>query len=141
LVIPSRDELNASGGWVVPTPPRLLREPASNGTADETAPSYRRPLDQPNEVADPGGDAASIERMETRFERLNEPARPRPAAIVHVVGPDETPRSIARDRLGNPRRASEIIELNQDRLAAEGRWRPGLRILLPSDAAPQPEPE
>jgi type II secretory pathway component GspD/PulD (secretin) len=141
LVIPSRDVLNASGGWVVPTRPRLVREPGATGTAEETAPSYRRPHDRPNEAADPRSDAAPIERMETRFERVNEPARRRPAAVVHVVGPDETPRSIARDRLGDPRRASEIIELNQDRLATEGRWRPGLRILLPSDAAPQREPE
>jgi hypothetical protein len=56
--------------------------------------------------------------------------------MVHVVGPDETPRSIARDRLGDARRANEIIELNRDQLATEGRWRAGLRILLPADAAP-----
>jgi hypothetical protein len=63
----------------------------------------------------------------------------RPRAVVHVVRPDETPRSIARDRLGDAGRADEILNLNHDRLASEGRWRPGLRILLPPDAGPPRE--
>ena len=56
--------------------------------------------------------------------------------LVHVVGPRETVRSIARDRLGDSRRADEIIELNRDLLTTQGRLTTGDRILLPPDASP-----
>jgi nucleoid-associated protein YgaU len=55
---------------------------------------------------------------------------------VHVVQPQETLRSIAGDRLGSTRRAGEIAELNQDRLAESGVLAPGQTLLLPSDARP-----
>jgi len=55
---------------------------------------------------------------------------------VHVVRPKETLRSIARDRLGDSRRADEIAALNQDRLVETGVLAPGQRLLLPSDASP-----
>jgi general secretion pathway protein D len=53
----------------------------------------------------------------------------------HVVRPHETLRSIARDYLGDSRRADEIAELNQDRIAATGTLVPGQTLVLPADAA------
>jgi type IV pilus secretin PilQ/predicted competence protein len=60
----------------------------------------------------------------------------RPSLPVHVVGPRETLRSIARDRLGSARRADEITELNQARLPVSNQLTPGQRLFLPFDAAP-----
>jgi nucleoid-associated protein YgaU len=54
---------------------------------------------------------------------------------IHVVQPRETLRSIARDRLGDPRRFEEIAELNRDLLTAD-RLTAGMRLLLPNDARP-----
>jgi Flp pilus assembly secretin CpaC/nucleoid-associated protein YgaU len=141
LVIPPRTDLHATGGWVVPSGLRAPREPASSDDSAEAASSYRRQEDWPTRAADRQNKLTSIEPSETRFERVDAPARRRLSPVVHVVEPDETPRSIARDRLGDPGRAREIIELNQHQLATEGRWRPGLRILLPADAGPSDERE
>jgi hypothetical protein len=55
---------------------------------------------------------------------------------IHVVRPFETLRSIARDRLDDSRRASEIAELNRDRLGESGALAPGQVLLLPADARP-----
>jgi nucleoid-associated protein YgaU len=55
---------------------------------------------------------------------------------VHVVRRYETLRSIARDRLGDSRRAGEIIELNRDRVPVANQLTPGQRLLLPADASP-----
>jgi general secretion pathway protein D len=55
---------------------------------------------------------------------------------VHVVRRYETLRSIARDRLGDSRRAGEIIELNRDRVPVANQLTPGQRLLLPADATP-----
>jgi general secretion pathway protein D len=118
LVIPPREDLSGSGGWVEASRARSLSRTPSDGAAVVTARSPWPGRDQPNE-----------------------PSRSRPRAVYHVIGPGETPRSIARERLGDAGRAREIIDLNQARLAAEGRWRPGLRILLPPDAEPLPKTE
>jgi nucleoid-associated protein YgaU len=66
-----------------------------------------------------------------------DPAR-RGEPRVHYVRRYETLRSIARDRLGDARRAVEIIELNPDRLRDSSHLAPGLRLLLPPDATPAP---
>jgi general secretion pathway protein D len=68
--------------------------------------------------------------------RSGREAQRRAPPTYHVVGRFETIRSIARDRLGDSRRAGEIAELNQDRLSEGNQLRPGLRLLLPSDAIP-----
>jgi nucleoid-associated protein YgaU len=60
---------------------------------------------------------------------------------VHVVRRHETLRSIARDRLGNPHRTGEIIELNRELLGPAGQPTVGQRLILPEDAtAPRPMP-
>lgn len=113
LAIPPREELPSVGGWVAHAP--------SGGWV--VSPPSRPAV----ESDDPGA-----------APRSGRPRR-RPAAVYHLIGPDETPRSIARDRLGDARRAEEIEDLNANRLATEGGWRPGLRILLPPDAGPAPD--
>ncbi len=55
---------------------------------------------------------------------------------VHVVGRFESLRSIARDRLGDARRAPEILALNRDTLRSSDRPVPGQHLRLPRDAAP-----
>jgi type IV pilus secretin PilQ/predicted competence protein len=55
---------------------------------------------------------------------------------IHVVGRFESLRSIARDRLGDSRRASEILALNRDTLRSSDRPVPGQHLRLPRDAAP-----
>jgi nucleoid-associated protein YgaU len=55
---------------------------------------------------------------------------------IHVVLPNETLRSIARDRLGDSHRANEIAELNRDRLLDAGALEPGQTLVLPADARP-----
>ena len=128
LVIPPREELPSVGGWVVQAPARPAFKRVTADAVAETTPS--RPVRR--------GLAASasgpIDPAEFRPASATERPRARTRAVYHVVGPDETPRSIARDRLGDARRADEIVNLNHGLLAAEGRWRPGLRILLPPDA-------
>ena len=55
---------------------------------------------------------------------------------IHIVGRFESLRSIARDRLGDSRRAAEILALNRDVLRASDRPVPGQHLRLPRDAAP-----
>jgi hypothetical protein len=130
LVVPPRDDLPSRGGWVVQAPARpvvaeparIAREPeARSGRADDADDAVRR-------------GTGFVEAERRRPLRSSARPAPRLRAIYHVVGTDETPRTIARDRLGDPARAAEIVNLNHDLLTSEGRWKPGLRILLPPDA-------
>jgi nucleoid-associated protein YgaU len=59
------------------------------------------------------------------------PARQR---IRYKVKPYETLRSIARDTLGDPRRADEILDLNSKNIDDPVHLTPGQVIALPSDA-------
>ncbi len=60
------------------------------------------------------------------------PAPPR--RPLYKVRPNETLRSIARDTLGDSRRAGELLELNRDVIDDTGRPAPGQVIELPEDA-------
>ncbi|MDR3620306.1 MAG: LysM domain-containing protein, partial [Paludisphaera borealis] len=53
---------------------------------------------------------------------------------VHKVQPDETLRTIARDRLGSGRRANEILELNRDTIDDPSALIVGQILELPDDA-------
>jgi nucleoid-associated protein YgaU len=55
---------------------------------------------------------------------------------VHVVGRFESLRSIARDRLGDARRASEILTMNREIFRSSDRPVPGQILRLPRDAKP-----
>jgi nucleoid-associated protein YgaU len=53
---------------------------------------------------------------------------------VYIVRAGETLRTIARDRLGDARRAGEILEWNRDSLGDSARLTPGQAIFLPAGA-------
>ncbi len=53
---------------------------------------------------------------------------------VHVVRPDDTLRNIAREKCGDERKALEIMALNRDALARDGRPRVGQCLILPPPA-------
>lgn len=55
---------------------------------------------------------------------------------VHKVRPRETLRSIARDRLGNSRRADEILQLNRGLIDDPANLVAGQILALPEDARP-----
>lgn len=86
-------------------------------------------------VSDP--DAAQVsdrdDRRRSPREEYEEPA-PRRAAPVHKVRSRETLRSIARDRLGDSRRAREILDLNRDAIPDPARLPVGQVLDLPDDA-------
>ena len=125
------------GGWTVPGSPRAALDPSASealASRRSTQPSRGR---RPSLGDD--RDSAWTDLPEAQAARAAvRPAR-RSGAPLHVVRPGETPRSIAQDRLGDARRAHEIIELNHEQLAKEGRWRPGLSIRLPADVGPSRE--
>jgi len=134
LVIPPREELEVPGGWAVQGHSAAV----SNSTPGAGPEGLGSARPHPRRRFDAGDDrhSAWTDPSESSPERASSPSARRAPVMVHMVGPDETPRSIARDRLGDARRANEIIELNREQLATEGRWRAGLRILLPADAGP-----
>ena len=137
IVIPPREELDAVGGWVVQAPSRADSWETRNAPADRTGRSGTRAAGPAARWTDSSG--APLQPAGPRSTRSGAAPARRSRPIVHVVGPHESPRSIARDRLGDSRRADEIIELNRDLLARQGRWTTGLRIVLPPDASPEPE--
>ncbi len=72
LVIPSRGELTASGGWVVPTRNSVRAEPSPGGPAEETAASYGRSEESPR-----GPAAASREGDRPRRRSRRDPTQHR----------------------------------------------------------------
>ncbi|MCA1684972.1 MAG: LysM peptidoglycan-binding domain-containing protein, partial [Planctomycetia bacterium] len=59
---------------------------------------------------------------------------PRPRRPFYKVRAGETLRTIARDILGDSRRADEILELNPDVIDDPYNLIPGQRLELPEDA-------
>jgi general secretion pathway protein D len=139
----------SDGGWVPAYKPRPAPGsgwvPASQSrpVGDATPGSNRsggRAADQPSAFspnrtdrmtvanADPVSSIPSDSRgqMPSIAGRRNPP--------FHLVRAHETLRSIARDRLGDSRRAGEIAELNADRIATAGTLEPGQKLILPLDA-------
>ena len=87
-------------------------------------------------VSDPEAEQVSDRddrRRRSPREVLDAPA-PRRAAPVHKVRSRETLRSIARDRLGDSRRAREILDLNRDAIPDPAHLTPGQVLDLPDDA-------
>ncbi|MDG3002505.1 LysM peptidoglycan-binding domain-containing protein [Paludisphaera mucosa] len=90
-------------------------------------------------VSDPSTERAADRddrRRTSPRDELDEPApAPRRAkAPVHKVRPHETLRSIARDRLGDSRRAREILDLNRDAVDDPAHLVVGQILDLPDDA-------
>ena len=61
-------------------------------------------------------------------------ASDRPRLPRYKIRPQETLRSIARDTLGDSRRAGEILELNREVIDDPNYLSPGQEIELPEDA-------
>ena len=144
IVIPRVDELDAS--QIAPVRSKSNAGPARAAVAARLS---ERAVNRDAEVDLPGS-------SETRFEAADQTARRNRENIadgssgssrrsdsvgsgsaplpVHIVRRYETLRSIARDRLGDSRRADEIIELNRDRVPVANQLAPGQRLILPSDA-------
>jgi len=89
-------------------------------------------------VSDPSTERASDRRRSSPRGASDEPApaasRRAESGPVHKVRSRETLRSIARDRLGDSRRAEEIYELNRDVIDDPARLAAGQELLLPDDA-------
>jgi type IV pilus secretin PilQ/predicted competence protein len=110
----------------------------------EKSESEQLPTFQPTASASPNERAnrrprTDLDVVRTRSSQPSTTSRTRSRqrkAPVHVVREYETLRSIARDRLGNSRRADEIAELNQDRLTEGEPLTPGQVLILPSNAIP-----
>ncbi len=142
-----------------------LRMPAAAELARGPAPAAPRPADPASEAPASASRPRPAPTVDAAMQRasfeVEAPARPRarapardPAVVraaaidralradegdvspVHVVGRFESLRSIARDRLGDSRRAAEILALNRDTLGTSDRPVPGQHLRLPRDAAP-----
>jgi hypothetical protein len=84
--------------------------------------------------ATPGGlVAAPATETETEIETGTGTSR-RPRRPIYKIRRHESLRSIARDALGDSRRADEILELNRDVIDDPGHLTPGQLIELPEDA-------
>jgi nucleoid-associated protein YgaU len=80
-------------------------------------------------LANDGADDDSEIRMAARPRASAPTSRP-----VYKVRPYDTLRSIARDTLGDARRAGEILELNRNLIEDPTHLIPGQLIELPDDA-------
>jgi nucleoid-associated protein YgaU len=98
-----------------------LNLPAADPAAERTSSSSRRGRDDAFD---------DFDRPEPEAASRNVPTRP-----VHKVRPDETLRTIARDRLGTGRRADEILELNRDVIDDPSELIVGQVLQLPEDAS------
>jgi nucleoid-associated protein YgaU len=86
-------------------------------------------------VADPFGDRDRNASKPAPGELVAAPsAVERPRLPRYKIRPQETLRSIARDVLGDSRRADEILELNRAVIDDPGQLTPGQEIELPEDA-------
>jgi nucleoid-associated protein YgaU len=86
-------------------------------------------------VADPFSDREGRDGKAATGAVLAAPDAPERRHLPRYrIRPQETLRSIARDVLGDSRRASEILELNREVIDDPGRLIAGQEIELPEDA-------
>ncbi len=126
IIIPPLNQLEPS-----PVEPRA-NQPA---TSDPRVQPVRRNPDAGRTPANRPGDSPDLNS--DRMTGGSEAPQADSGYAIHVVQRHETLTSIARDRLGDPRRYGEIARLNRDLLADDDRLAPGMRLLLPPDARPQ----
>ncbi|MGP0063252.1 MAG: hypothetical protein ACLQGP_06560 [Isosphaeraceae bacterium] len=141
LIIPPAEQLDVAAGRARPSrsanaPGR--QPPAAPGGVEQDQERPRSPdLRGPSTEPTPRSDRGQVRDHVTRWTRNPSATEPRVEPKIHIVHRYETLRSIARDRLGNARRADEILVLNKDRLNDPNRLTPGLLLFLPSDARTQ----
>jgi nucleoid-associated protein YgaU len=146
----NRDRVRSPEAVPVGTP---LRIPTAE-TLDHLASSSSKPeriAGRPVAAADPANRRAGFEPevpATPRSSSQKADLQPRSASAepqaegdgdypVHIVGRFESLRSIARDRLGDSKRAAEIQALNRDILRGSDRITPGQYLRLPKDAVLQ----
>jgi nucleoid-associated protein YgaU len=138
LVIPAVEELDSSASRLARSRDGTTPARAPASTANEAELDLPRASEAQADWADRTSNRARDEARRPAAGSHTRAAHPdrRPDSPVHVVRRYETLRSIARDRLGDARRAAEIIELNQDRLPETGQLATGQLLFLPLDARP-----
>lgn len=110
------------GGEVSADPARgSTRDEGIRRTQEESAALVSLPL------------ASAKDRAPTAKLITTEPVQaPQPTYVVR--GTHETLRSVARETLGDSRRAEEIRRLNLDLIESAGQLQPGMKLRLPNDA-------
>lgn len=94
---------------------------------EQSAPKRRQPTPRPS--ASP--------RIDPEIRPAAAATTPADGGVaIHVVGPNDTLRGIARAWFGDDSRAREIADLNRELLQAEGRPRVGQRLIMPAGATP-----
>jgi nucleoid-associated protein YgaU len=108
------------------------RVAAAVGSGEEGEVGVELPMSDPfaRRPLDPTTDAQTTDRAEPASDRPASASRP----VRYRVRPHETLRSIARDQLGDSRRADEILELNAEVIDDPARPPTGQIIQLPGDA-------
>jgi nucleoid-associated protein YgaU len=139
--VPAIDKLYVGMSVRVPPPESLdasLVEPARDAPTATASKPASRPRPAPTRAADgstlvmlPIGESTA---RSSSSSRSSEPLEPRSSRPIHVVRDRETLRSIARDTLGDARRADEIENLNRDVIVDVSALEPGMRLRLPADA-------
>jgi nucleoid-associated protein YgaU len=154
IVIPPQEDLDPA----LIEPARIATTPATGKTSriatakggsrtPGTVPSSRKSfkdsgidpiIDDDDERFAARGRAKNHERdIDDGIDRVSDTVSERPSDLpIHKVRPRESLRSIARDRLGDSRRADEIFELNRALLDNPDNLVPGQVIELPEDAKP-----
>ena len=108
----------------------------TSGSWDEATPANPRP--PARRVND---NSNSFDRSTTESSNVVDTEaeeQPTSEGLFYRVRPYDTLKRLARDYLGDSRRASEILELNRDRIADPLHLEPGTRLRMPADARPRP---
>ncbi len=116
-----------------PEPPASAMRPRTSPAPDPAIQRSSFDVQAPPQTSAPTYDAAVARAGATEVAPADDGGDIYP---IHVVGRFESLRSIARDRLGDSRRAAEILALNRDTLRSSDRPVPGQHLRLPRDAAP-----
>jgi nucleoid-associated protein YgaU len=123
--VPLIDELYVGTEIVIP-PKSQIMGPAPIAGRVLSDPAVRRRSGEISAPADP-----IIIRSEPTGAEAR-PAKVRKAEDrVHLVGQNETLRSIARSRLGDPNRADELLELNRERIEDPKHLKTDTLLVLP----------
>jgi nucleoid-associated protein YgaU len=154
--VPAPEKLRVNQTIRIPPPEALDRSlilPPRSTAESEAASTVRRasrpaPADAPRSSAAAGSSEVELAVPVADPFTNRRPDRPpgglvsadgtssRPRLPIHRIRAQETLRSIARDTLGDSRRAAEILDLNRDVIDDPNHLTPGQIIDLPEDARP-----
>jgi nucleoid-associated protein YgaU len=149
--VPAPEQLRVNQTIRIPPPEALDRSlilPPRTAPETEAAPASppvagtaerRSEVERALPVADPFRDRRTARRTPGELVAASDPdadaeTSGRPRLPLHKIRPQETLRSIARDTLGDSRRAPEILDLNRDVIDNPNHLTPGQVIDLPEDA-------